>query len=71
MRWKVPQTGDYRVIKRFFFIPIEIRGEVRWLETGYIKQQYSFACTWENRRFAEKVEYEKFLQEGKNQNHGK
>lgn len=71
MRWKKAQTGDRRIIKTFALIPIEIKNEVRWLETCYIKQEYSYLFDWENRAFVEKDDYEKFLQGVKNQNHGK
>lgn len=46
MKWKAPQVGDIRVIKRFAFLPItgdvkgEDRRETRWLCFVKLHQRY-------------------------------
>lgn len=66
MRWKIPSKGDERIIKRFAFLPIEIKTEVRWLELCYIKQEWWEPVFtdkdpyWSNIAFATKEEYDKF-----------
>ena len=57
MRWIKP-FWRHRIVKRFAFLPIEIRGEVRWLETVYVKQIYSKAYEeWQSLEFTTKEEY--------------
>jgi hypothetical protein len=46
MRWvneepKRVEWGDYRVVTKFLFFPVTIKGETRWLETATIIQFYS------------------------------
>ncbi len=66
MRWRRPTEGDERIIKRFTFMPIEIKKEVRWLELCYIKQEWWVPMRidndpyWRNIAFATKEEYDKF-----------
>ena len=60
MRWHTPKDKETRVIKRFALLPIVIKGEVRWLETCYIKQSYNFILvSWWNEEFLTKEEAEK------------
>lgn len=42
MRWirKPNVVGDTRIIRRFLFLPREIRYETRWLEYAEIEQVY-------------------------------
>lgn len=40
MRFKMPKHGDIRVKTKFAILPIEIYGEVRWMETVKIRQCY-------------------------------
>jgi hypothetical protein len=44
MRWSVKHRtiaeGDTRIVKRFLFLPLEIGGEVRWLEIARYKQKF-------------------------------
>ena len=40
MRWKIPNNGDKRIVKRFALFPIRIDNECRWLEFVYIQQFY-------------------------------
>ena len=44
MRWKVDKinkkdTGEFRIIRKFLWLPTEISDEIRWLERATIKQQ--------------------------------
>lgn len=57
MRWKkkVYKYGDYRIKKKFLFLPLSLGDESRWLETAEIVQKYSddvlyFTC-WYNIAF--------------------
>jgi len=50
MRWKRPLWKD-RIVKRFAFLPIEIKGEVRWLEIVYLAQKYHPVAGWMNIAF--------------------
>jgi hypothetical protein len=72
MRWKVepdPKPHDYRVVKRFAFLPIEVDDEARWWETVYILQQYSKTIintyNWFDRNFTTEEEYRKYLRYNK------
>lgn len=42
MRWKkyYPKDKEERIIKKFLFMPLEIKSEVRWLEFAKIKQEF-------------------------------
>lgn len=40
MRWKLAKNGDSRIVEKFLIFPIEIKGEVRWLERAKIMQFY-------------------------------
>ena len=42
MRWDVvkPRTGDSRIVTKFLWLPLVLRGEGRWLEFASIKQIY-------------------------------
>lgn len=48
MRWKQPQWGDTRIIKRFALFPITVGSETRWLEWCYIKQHYGITMWLED-----------------------
>lgn len=74
MRWKPdpnkmpvipPRHGDTRVVKRFLLLPLALRGEMRWLETAYIRQQYlskySSHPFWWSRSWATEVGYRKSM----------
>lgn len=37
MRFKKPEKGDIKYVKRFAFIPCEVEGETLWLEFYYLK----------------------------------
>jgi len=53
MRWRDPNYGDSRVVKRFSIVPIKAGGECCWLEFVSIQQRW---CErWENERFADKT----------------
>lgn len=41
MRWEYPQPNDKRIVKKFLFLPMVIRGEGRWFEFVTIEQKYS------------------------------
>lgn len=58
MRWKVPRSGDTRIITRFAYFPIEAGGEKRWLEVVRIKQRcwigrLSDKVYWYNQEFVD------------------
>ena len=38
MRWEVPKYGDTKIKKKFALLPINLKGEVRWLE--FVKIEY-------------------------------
>ena len=57
MRWTRPMRWDDRLVKRFAFLPIEIYGEVRWLEMVYLKQEYHPLSGWLNIAFVRKEDY--------------
>ena len=42
----VDVTIGYRVVRRFLYIPVKIKGEWRWWETAYILQWHCFG--WYN-----------------------
>ncbi len=63
MRWKKHEleNGTRRTIVKFAFLPIEIGGEVRWLERVAIDQEWvSVGCNagtyvgWQNLSFNDK-----------------
>ena len=54
MRWQKRTHLDSRIVKRFAFFPIEIKGEVRWLEKVYLSQVYVYPGFWENLAFVTK-----------------
>lgn len=41
MKWRQKEIGEIRTIKRFALLPIEIKGEVKWLERVKIKQVWA------------------------------
>jgi len=57
--WKEPEEGEFRVIKKFAFSPITVGRETVWLETCFIKQQFSFHVNgqllWDNKEFVENM----------------
>jgi hypothetical protein len=57
MRWKLPKTGDIRIITKFALFPIKANGEKRWLETVRIKQRCwrgaSGTVYWDNVAFVD------------------
>jgi hypothetical protein len=58
MRWKLPKTGDIRIITKFALFPIQANGEKRWLETVHIKQRcwvgiVSGTVYWDNVAFVD------------------
>lgn len=76
MRWKPdpdkmpmipPRHGDTRVVKRFLLLPLALRGEMRWLETAYIRQQYISKYIiwtrpfWWSRSWTTEAEYRKSI----------
>lgn len=48
MRFKLPDCGDSRIVKRFMWFPTRIGRTVYWLETINIKQYYSSYRCWTN-----------------------
>lgn len=65
MRWR----KDFRVKRYFAIVPYEIRGEVRWLETVYVKQRYNpytLIFPWDDIEFVDRCEYERYLNEKEN-----
>lgn len=34
----IPTSGSSRIIRKFLFLPLRIKREVRWLEFAHIKQ---------------------------------
>lgn len=54
MRWNAKRLkeGDERIKQVFLFLPREINGEYRWLETVYIEQKYLYGdwhdWNWKN-----------------------
>lgn len=55
MKWKGPNNGETRIIKKFAFFPMWIGNECRWLETVYLEQAYYYE--WYNYRWVAKQEY--------------
>jgi len=60
MRWKTNEQriGDVRIHKRFAWVPIEINGHVRWLETVtteqiFVRRNYieDIRYVWQDIRF--------------------
>lgn len=60
MRWKTSKWGDKRVITKFLFLPVSIKGEVRWLETATIRQERRTAH-WSNKEFVDNEKDEKMV----------
>lgn len=52
MRWKVRKYGDRRIYTWFAFLPVNIGGEVRWLELVTVEQKYLFSH-WSNEEFVD------------------
>jgi hypothetical protein len=50
MRWREPEHGEDRTIKRFIFFPTLIDGIWVWWETIYILQFHSKINGWVNYR---------------------
>ena len=46
MRWKDPEFGACRVVKRFLFLPLHLGKETRWLEWAKITQVYLVCLGW-------------------------
>lgn len=40
MRWTQAQYGDEKIKKKFAILPIEVKGEVRWLEWVTVRYGY-------------------------------
>lgn len=49
MRFKLPKSGDTRVVEGFLFLPKEINDEIRWLELAYWEE--TFRATYMDARF--------------------
>lgn len=68
MRWTRKQ---FRVLKRFAFLPIEIDEEFRWFEWVYIQQIYNPYSSnasilgWVTKKFVSRHEYLSFKKEKK------
>lgn len=64
MRWFRNKFGDLRYIKKFAISPIEIKGEIKWLEWVYVMQKYvgfRYKSCWENVIFITKEEYNEMV----------
>lgn len=60
MKWKRPH---YRIIKRFAFLPVEIRSDFVWLEMAYIRQEFHQGITfswWEDIEYVTKKDYKEY-----------
>ena len=57
MRWTRPPRWADRIVKRFAFLPITIKGEARWLENVYLAQTYNPVAGWMNLAFVRKEDY--------------
>ena len=57
MRWTRSLRWADRIVKRFAFLPITIKGEVRWLETVYLAQIHNPVAGWLNLAFVSKEDY--------------
>lgn len=47
MRWSekpIPKHSGTRVVTRFLWFPLTIKGETRWLEKVSYRQSYSGSC---------------------------
>ena len=53
MRWRDPNYGDERVVKRFSVVPIEAGGEWSWLE--FVSIQHAWYGYWRNECFVNKT----------------
>lgn len=42
MRWKTPNVGDTKTIRKFLWFPLTIHGETRWLEFASVA--YTYTC---------------------------
>lgn len=40
MRWRKPQNGDRRTVRKFLIIPRTIGGQTRWFEWATFVQEY-------------------------------
>jgi hypothetical protein len=56
MRRKRPERGQKRIVRKFLWLPLEIDGEMRWLERATIEEQVQYFPTgwdWMPRRWIE------------------
>lgn len=42
MRRKRPKQGQRRIVRKFLWLPLEIGGEMRWLEHATIEEQVQY-----------------------------
>ena len=66
MKWRTPQDGDLRIVKRFALFTIEIKyDDIRWLEYFYVKQEYMdsliYPKGWYDGPFVEEEEYLEYI----------
>lgn len=76
MRFKRAKVNDYRIRKKFAWLPITLFHNddrvTQWLEFVYIEEVYDWNyrdigmlnftyCYWNKRRFVDKEDYEKYL----------
>lgn len=72
MRIKRAKTGDYRIKKKFAWLPITSfyndNRETRWLEFVYLKEKYRYdhfafivSYYWETICFVSKEEYDNYI----------
>lgn len=46
MRWKLPEKGDLKLVKRFLWLPEKFEKESIWLETVYYVYQF-YGSYWD------------------------
>jgi hypothetical protein len=53
MRWtkKYLEHGERRIIRTYLLLPKSIDGEVRWLESANILQQFTYTLGWSDIEF--------------------
>lgn len=40
MKWRVPNKGDERTVRRFAWLPMQIGKECRWLEWAFVLETW-------------------------------
>lgn len=58
MKWldNAPEKGQRRNVRRFLWKPLQIGGEVRWLETAEWEEEFGYRSQIEARRISERMQ---------------